>query len=63
MTDITAIFPKLPLSMVKELKEAEFKQLELFDPVKKEQFERNVKNLKARVEENESGNSARDRSN
>jgi DNA anti-recombination protein RmuC len=50
-SDITAILTELRESILKELDEPEFKQLELFSNTEKEQFERNVNSLKLRVEQ------------
>jgi superfamily II DNA or RNA helicase len=50
-SDITAILTELRESILKELDEPEFKQLELFSNAEKEQFERNVNSLKLRVEQ------------
>ncbi|WP_258000023.1 hypothetical protein [Fischerella thermalis] len=49
--DITAILTELRQSILNELDEPEFKQLELFNTTEKEQFERNINSLKARVEQ------------
>lgn len=49
--DITAILTELRQSILNELDEPEFKQLELFNTAEKEQFERNVNSLKVRVEQ------------
>jgi len=49
--DITAILTELRQSILKELDEPEFKQLELFNTAETEQFERNINSLKARVEQ------------
>ncbi|PAX52197.1 DISARM system SNF2-like helicase DrmD [Brunnivagina elsteri] len=49
--DITAILTELRQSILKELDEPEFKQLELFNTAEVEQFERNINSLKARVEQ------------
>lgn len=50
-SDITAILTELRESILKELDEPEFKQLELFSNAEKEQFERNINSLKLRVEQ------------
>ncbi|MEH2002824.1 MAG: DISARM system SNF2-like helicase DrmD [Nostoc sp.] len=49
--DITAILTELRQSILNELDEPEFKQLELFNTAEREQFERNVNSLKVRVEQ------------
>jgi S-adenosylmethionine synthetase len=49
--DITAILTELRESIVKELDEPEFIQMELFSNAEKEQFERNVSSLKLRLEQ------------
>jgi SNF2 family DNA or RNA helicase len=49
--DITAVLTELRQSILNELDEPEFKQLELFNTAEKEQFERNVNSLKVRVEQ------------
>jgi molecular chaperone DnaK (HSP70) len=47
--DITAILTELQRSIEQELNQPEIKQLELFNNTEKEQFERNVNSLKARL--------------
>lgn len=49
--DITAILTELQRSIEQELNQPEVTQLELFNNTEKEQFERNVNSLKARLEE------------
>jgi superfamily II DNA or RNA helicase len=49
--DITEILTELQRSILKELDEPEVKQLEMFNTAEKEQFERNVNSLKARLEQ------------
>ncbi|MBN3927176.1 hypothetical protein, partial [Nostoc sp. NMS4] len=45
------VLTELRQSILNELDEPEFKQLELFNTAEKEQFERNVNSLKVRVEQ------------
>jgi hypothetical protein len=49
--DITTILKELQTSIKNELNEPEFKQLEIFSTIEKEQFERNINSLKTRLEE------------
>ncbi|MEQ9355517.1 DISARM system SNF2-like helicase DrmD [Coleofasciculus chthonoplastes] len=51
VNDITAILTELRQSILQELQEPEAVQLELFSSAEREQFERNVNSLQARVEE------------
>ncbi|MCT7953083.1 DISARM system SNF2-like helicase DrmD [Ancylothrix sp. C2] len=51
VADITAILTELQRSIEQELKQPEFKQLELFNTDEKAQFERNVNSLKLRIEQ------------
>lgn len=51
VADITAILTELQRSILTELEEPAFKQLELFNTVEKEQFERNINSLRMRVEQ------------
>jgi superfamily II DNA or RNA helicase len=51
VADITAILTELQQNILKELQEPEVKQLELFSSNEREQFERNINSLKARVEQ------------
>jgi hypothetical protein len=51
VADITAILIELQRSILKELEEPEFKQLELFSTAEKEQLDRNINSLKMRAEQ------------
>ena len=51
VADITAILTELQRSILKELEEPEFKQLEIFSTVEKEQLDRNINSLRMRVEQ------------
>jgi hypothetical protein len=51
VTDITAILTELQRSILKELEEPEFKQLEIFSTAEKEQLDRNINSLKMRAEQ------------
>jgi hypothetical protein len=51
VADITAILTELQRSILKELEEPEFKQLEIFSTAEKEQLDRNINSLKMRAEQ------------
>lgn len=51
VADITAVLTELQRSILKELEEPEFKQLELFSTAEKEQLDRNINSLKMRAEQ------------
>jgi SMC interacting uncharacterized protein involved in chromosome segregation len=51
VADITAILAELQRSILKELEEPEFKQLEIFSTAEKEQLDRNINSLKMRAEQ------------
>lgn len=51
VADTIAILTELKQSILKELQEPEIEQLELFTTPEREQFERNINSLKARVEQ------------
>jgi superfamily II DNA or RNA helicase len=51
VADITAVLTELQRSILKELEEPEFKQLEIFSTAEKEQLDRNINSLKMRAEQ------------
>jgi hypothetical protein len=51
VADITAILTELQRSILKELEEPEFKQLEIFSTAEKEQLDRNINSLRMRAEQ------------
>ena len=51
VADITAVLNELQSSIIKEIDEPLVQQLELFNTLEKEQFERNVSSLKMRVQQ------------
>jgi hypothetical protein len=51
IADITAVLTELKNSILAELQEPQIEQLEIFSNPEREQFERNMNSLKARVEQ------------
>ncbi|MCY6492294.1 DISARM system SNF2-like helicase DrmD [Leptolyngbya sp. GGD] len=51
IADITAVLTELQKSILAELQEPQVEQLEIFSNPEREQFERNINSLKARVEQ------------